>query len=151
MKSIFVTLALLFSGMVGAQVITLQPAPGAGALHQYHDVKTDAVPADPVTIYFINATSTYVYFASGASQNPYDYTAPNSHFQGTGGTLSEVYCSGPLINRGGYYSQDCVTTGRWLTISVAETIKRVCTKSGRGQGCHTTYYLTGGTIEIGSP
>jgi hypothetical protein len=145
---------LMLSGLAQAStVITLQPAGGWGALHQYHEVATSAMPDDPVTIYLpqlVNyAGGVELWFDSETGNSLYG--EDNWHWTGTFvpnsvANLDRYFCSGPLIDRGGFYSQDCKPTGEHLTLQITETTRRVCNHSGRGQSCHTVWTLTGGQI-----
>lgn len=133
--------ALLLSPGASAQsVVTLDPAGGFGALHQYHEVTTDATPDDPVTMYLPQAGAT------GGMQLWFDSeVAPDGTFlaywrgtftTGLPATLQRYACAGGV----------CSPTGEQLSLQIVESTRRVCTKSGRGQTCHTLWTLLGGTI-----
>lgn len=142
-----IALALAMSGAAFAQTITLFPAGGAGALHQYYSIPTSAVPDDPVS--FNVGTQTYLSFESEAGNSLYG--EDNWHWTGPIGSptlLQRWHCYGPLINRGGYYSQDCVLTGEVLTLSYTES-SRLIKGSGSGRGGyapHRVWTFNGGTI-----
>ena len=141
--------ALCLAGTATAQTTNLNPAGGFGALHQYHGVTTDAVPDDLVTFYV--STNLWTQFASEAgTETASDNYYWNGAYAGSGNpsTLVRYFCSGPLINRGGYYSQDCTLTGESMVVTIYES-SRVVKGSGSGRGGyarHTIWSLQGGTI-----
>jgi hypothetical protein len=154
MRGLFLFL-LLGAGAVQAQTINLNPAGGLGALHQYHDVTTDAVPDDPVTMSLpqsSGAGNMQLWFDSEAG-DPSNYTSDNYHWTGyyvpgAANVLQRFFCSGPLIDRGGYYSQDCIATGEQLTLTINESVRTV-RGSGSGRGGYASkrlWTLLGGTI-----
>jgi hypothetical protein len=141
---------LAISGAASAQTINLNPAAGFGNLHQYHGVTTDAVPADPVTFYV--SSMLWAQFASEADTSGLG-VGDNWHWSGAyagsgnPSTLVRYFCSGPLYDAGGYYTQVCTLTGEQMVVSITESVRyyhpKIC--SGRG-GCYTRTYwsLLGG-------
>lgn len=161
MRKIAYALAILTAAFmaqrVWADTVTLDLTDGWGALHQYHYAGTSAVPDDPVTMYLPGAVNAagpmQLWFASEEDHSPAGNMGIGNTYHWEGAfvplnvsTLVRYYCSGPLINRGGFYSQNCVLTGEQLTLQIQEVTRRVCNHSGRGQSCHNLWTLLGGVI-----
>lgn len=115
-------------GAASAETLTLATTGGAGALHQYHGVPTDA-PLTTVTIYVSQVgtinPSIELWFDG--------FTAGNQFF-------------GPYNNAGNQMVLTNPVTQQTIVVQLTETTAKVCTRSGRGQNCHTVWTLTGGTV-----
>ena len=137
MKSLICSLVLI-SGVAQAETVDLYTALGFGALHQYHDVDTSlctTVPCDP-------AVQVTIYISTLASVN---VPPPKSIQLWFGSDLAGAF-TGP------YYGSALPTvlvsaaTGSQITVTLNETSRRVCTRSGRGQTCHEVWTLFSGVL-----
>lgn len=147
-KAIMIMAALALAGDVASAAdITLSPWNGAGALHQYHEVTTDA--GDNVTIYLPQ------YSVTGGFQFWFDsqYDVAANHFKsywvGTyngSGVMSQAQKCVFGTDASGNYLPTCDLNGEVALVTLTDTSRRVCTRSGRGQSCHSVWQLLSGTI-----
>lgn len=131
MKTLLAVAMLAFGGIASAETLQLQPKDGAGALHQYWSVPTDAPPTT-VTIYVSTQASVF---------NPPPQTVElwfngfdaGNQFFGAYSAGNQMVLTNPV-------------TGQQIVLELTETSKRVCTRSGRGQNCHQVWSLLSGTV-----
>lgn len=148
-KSLMIVAALALAGVAQADTVTLSPAGGAGALHQYHEVATSS--GDAVSIYLPQTNGV------GGMQFWFDsqYDVPHNHFLsywiGTyygNGVMSQAQkCVFPL-DAGGNVTGPCQLDGEVALVTLSESTAHRCTHSGRGQHCFTVWSLLGGTIGL---
>lgn len=150
LKGVFVAVALMLSsiGVAQADTITLNPAGGFGALHQYHGVTTSAVPDDPVTLYLPQGSMSggmSLYFNSQV--NPlnnsfYSYWL-GTYKPGYPATLQEC-----VFPQNVSYYAPCVFNGQTLTVTITDSVRTV-RGSGSGRGgysSHQVWTLLSGVI-----
>lgn len=148
MKMFLALIMLAFAGAASADTLTLPAWNGFGSLHQYHGVTTDAVPDDPVTLYV--STQLRASFASEVTNvigGDNWFWAGSYAGSGNPSTLAQYFCSGPLYNAGGYYTQVCTATGKSMIVTLYEDHGTRCGGSGRGGGyCRPWWKLLSGQI-----
>lgn len=131
LSAIFATLVLGASAAC-ADTLTLSQTSGAGALHQYHNVATDAPPTT-VTIYVSTQAS---------ATNP----PPQTIELWFDGFVAGNQFFGAYNNAGNQMVLTNPVTLQTIVVQLTETTAKVCTRSGRGQHCYTVWTLVGGTV-----
>lgn len=146
-KGMIIVAALALAGTANADTVTLSPAGGAGATHQYHNVPTS--DGDQVTIYLpqLGATGGMEFYFD----TQYDYVRNQfiSYWIGTyngNGVDSQAQKCVFTTDAYGNDISPCQLDGEIATINLTESSSRVCTHSGRGQNCHLVWTLLTGTI-----
>lgn len=128
MKTLIALGLLALGGVANADQIDLYQTGGWGGAHQYHDIVTSD-PVTTVTMYLPQYTT-----GSQVSELWFGAFAVGNQFYGEYNSVgNQMTFTNP-------------NTGQIIVLQISETTERVCTRSGRGQNCHTRWTLLGGTI-----